>query len=145
MISKVRTYFQNIIASIDSDFKEWSSPFDTEDIPETIADKLYFIKYDVTSIEEGNTHIDNNIDVTIQFFFKTFNDRIGKYDSSMDLVNSVMLDSVNIHNIEAFKAAYDNPIYRVIASSITADSIDTNDNQLIITLELNCGILQSKC
>ena len=144
MISKVRTYIKSAIANVDSDLREINSAFDL-DVPENITNDSYFIKYDVTSIEEGQGIIDNNIALSIKFYFDALRDGINAYDDAMDKVNLILLNASNIKNIEAFSLTDDNKIYKVYPLSQVAESLPENSRQIVIIAEFEMGINQAIC
>jgi hypothetical protein len=145
IISKVRDYFRAQILAIDSDFYEWDNPFDSDNIPETLADKAYFLKYSIDSVTEQSDIIEQNVSVDIEFFYKTYNSRVETYDNAMNQVNAIMLKAILVQTIETFHSTDDNPIFRVEFNSQVPTQLDSNDNQLKISLSFTCGINLGKC
>jgi len=145
ILSKVRDYVKTQISAIDSNLVEWGSPFDSSNIPETLADRAYFIKYDVASTSESQTTISDRIDVEVQFFFKGFRDELNEYDDAMDKVNTIRIKCISISSIEAFKSTDENPIYEVISTSQLGEMLSSNERQIIITLNLVIGLNQVYC
>lgn len=145
ILSKVRSYINANIAEIDSDMVEWDSPFNSDNIPETLADRAYFIKYDVTSTAENNAWIDDSITAEVKFFFKAFNSEIEAYDEAMDKVNSIRINCISLESIEAYKSLDDNPINKVFSLSQTGENLQGNERQIIITMRLEIGLTQGVC
>lgn len=145
ILSKVRDYFRGAIAAIDSDLDEWTEPFDGEEIPETLSDNTYWIKYDVVSSVEMQTDVNETINVDIKFHFKAFRDGLNAYDDAMDFVNSVRIKALSSSYLEAFKITDGNPIYKVSSISQIGEFLETNEKQIIITATFECDIIQARC
>lgn len=144
MISKVRDYIRQAINSVDSDLKEINQAFEL-DVPENLTNNSYFIKYDITSVENYQQHIQNSIALTTTFYFDALRDSITAYDDAMDTVNQITLKAISIPNIEAYSTTDDNKIISVNSISQTGESLDGNSRQIVITAEFEMGINQAIC
>jgi len=143
-LSKVRAYIESKIKDVDSKFKRVESPFNI-DVAENIADKSYFIKYDVTSSEQMQTSIKDSIYVECQFSFKSFRHGIDKYDYAMDLVNTIRMKCINIKELVEFDDTDQNKIISCETISQNGEQLPNNNKIIIINLTLELNINQAIC
>lgn len=143
--SNVRAYFADIINDVDPNFTEWGSPFDSDNIPESLANRAYWLKYDITNTQEVSSFIEDTINVEIKFFFKLYREENRGYDHYMNLCNTIRINSINIKNIQSFRSSTWNSLFKVMALSQTGEQLTSNDKQLIITLTFEVGINQTIC
>ena len=129
-LSQVRTYFKSRIAEIDSDFKEHKDAFNYENIGKTVYNKAYHISYGgVDSVELLDEITDDRMNVSVKLFFKGFRDTQTALDTSMDKANLIRLNAVKRVNY------YGNTnIKNIIMTTLTPEALESNDNQIIITL-----------
>ena len=52
--SSIRTYMRTVMSTVDSDHKEWTDGFNIENIPETIINKSWHLKFNPTSPQTIN-------------------------------------------------------------------------------------------
>jgi hypothetical protein len=144
--SNIRTYFADIINDVDPNFTEWSAPFDSDNIPESLANRAYWLKYDITSVREtGSTYIEDTLNVEVKFFFKLYREENLGYDNYMNLCNTIRINSINLKNINSFKGSTWNNLFKVMSLGQTGEQLVSNDKQLIITLTFEVGINQTIC
>lgn len=144
ILSKVRTYIENSIKSVDSKFKLIDSPFNI-DVSENKFDKSYHIKYDVVSTDQYDTHVKDSITAEVTLSFKSFKDGIDKYDYAMDLVNDIRMKCISISNIESYKNTDTNMILSCNSLSQIGEQLPNNNKQIIIVLTLELSVNQSIC
>lgn len=144
-LSKVRDYISSTITSLDPSFKVLPSPISGDNLPETHAEKSYYIKLDLVASELGQQITQDAVEAEIGFYFKAFKSEIPVYDNSLDLCNTIRLKLLSITNRESFAATDGNPIALVTSDSLTGDVIDSNERQIKITLSANFLINQVIC
>lgn len=140
-ISKVRNY----VRSVATDLTEWKDGFNRDNIPASLKNKSYFCSYEISSNDPQGDYEINTVRVTIEVFFRGFKDAQGALDSAMDSVNVLSLNLCSLASINAYKATDDFPIQSVTRLSQVPSPINTNDNQILITLELEMEIIQTLC
>ena len=144
ILSKVRSYIESKIKEVDRSFKAVDTPFDI-DVAENNADKSYYIKYNVVSTEQLNTHVKDSIDAEVTFSFKAFRDNTNKYDDVMNLVNTIRMKCINITEIQEYSDVDQNKIMSCLSVSQIGEQLPNNNKQIIITLSLEFSVNQSIC
>lgn len=144
--SKIRTYLKNIITDFDADFKEHKDAFNTDNIARTNFNKAYHITYSVPSIDSGSdVYFTSSATASIQFYFKGYRCPQTALDEAMDTVATLSQSFASISNVSAFRMAYDFPIQQVSPTSQVPEPLQSNDNSIIINLDLNLEIIISIC
>ena len=144
MISKVRNYIINSINAIDSDLKQIDQFYES-DIPEGLSNGSYFIDYEISTIEQSQQMITNNVALTVKFYFDAYRDRTVAYDSAMDKVNLISLYAANTQNIEAYSSTDETKIINVKPISQTSEILTDNSRQIVITASFEMIINQTTC
>ena len=129
-LSGIRTYLKTRINTVDSDFKEHKDAFNDENIGRSKFNKAYHITYGgLDSGELKDLITDDIMNMTVKLFFKGFRDTQNALDDAMDKANTIRLDIVNRTNY-----VNQTNIKNVYLSNMTPESLDSNDNHIVITL-----------
>lgn len=137
MISEARDYIKGRVLDIDSSFKEHADAFNSDNIPKTLKNKSFFIKYDNTSNNvSASNWVDDNISVELDLFFKGYRSTQQALDDSMDLAHRIKLSACNICN-------WVEPIKHVSGDSVISEAVVSNDNQIIIRLQFTLKMVFS--
>lgn len=144
-ISKVRTYLSNQIALIDSKMKQWDDAFGVDNIPNTLFSKVYHIDYGISSATKGQTTEILTIGATVTFLFKGERKTIETFDDAMEKVNNIALTIMSQESLALFRDTDNFPIQSVARTSQVPQALNTNDNSILIPLELEMTIIQSIC
>ena len=140
-LSKVRDY----VRSVATDFNEWKDAFNRDNIPSSIKNKAYYCSYELSSNDDRGDYEENLLRVSIEVFFKGHKNAQEALDNAMDSVNILSLNLCSLASINAYRATDDFPIQSVVRLSQVPSPINTNDNQILITLELEMKIIQTLC
>lgn len=144
--SKIRTYLKELIERADPSFKEHKDAFNTDNIAKTSFNKAYHISYDIPSIDFGaDAYFTSNASAAVTFFFKGYRCPQTALDDSMDIVGGLSQDFASVSNLTAYRMSYDFPIQVCNPVSQTPQPLQSNDNSIIITLDLNLEIILSIC
>lgn len=143
--SKVRKYIDSVIATNHPDMRKWNDVFNIENIPSSLIDNGYHVNYSAQSISRQQRTIETNLTATINFFFKGYNSPTEKMDLSMDKVLTISRDLSSLESIGNFRVTDDYPIQYCNPTSQVANPLDTNDNLIIITLELELLVISTIC
>ncbi len=123
-----RDYFDNLLAK--NGYKENKDGFYNGQ-PNTKLDNSYFLSYDFPTIARtGNQPIEYTTTVTIDFFFKGFKTVQETQDKSFDKVNFMLLEFLD----NFWKKP--NCFRSIDPSSMSIRSLDNNDRNIVITLEM---------
>lgn len=129
MISDVRSYCNDRVIQVDSDFRQWADAFNKENIPSNILDKSFFIEYDVAGTVPLDTYVEDTISVTLSLFFKGYSNPQAALDNAIDTAEKMRENIIGIVNIR------DSSFLTVEPSSITPLPVDTsNDNSIVIEM-----------
>lgn len=147
MISTVRNYINSVIAGLNTDLQEWTDVFNAENIPNTLYEKRYFLNYQVSGIEKEQTTLDYTVNATVQIFKTADRRPKDEYDEIMNLGVSIGNAISNTDNLYSYREPLneDNPIYNVALTSINSDFPTSNDNKIIVTLELSFNLKFPTC
>jgi len=136
MISNVRDYIKARILAEDSDFKEWKDGFNRDNIPKSIFNKAFFISYSLPSNNtSGPSLSDDSVSVQAELFFKGFRSVQDALDDAMDVADNIYRRAPNSAN-------YTDNIKKIDGISIVPESLEGNDNAIIITINWNVRIIR---
>ena len=130
-ISDVRTYLKNRITDENSSFYEHTDGFNAENVPTNIKTRSFFIEYQQPSnlSTEGDL-IHDQVTATVRLFFKGYRTVQQSIDSAMDTCHNIKLRASKISNYTA-------TIKRCTCNSVTIEPVESNDNNMIVTMEFD--------
>lgn len=144
--SKIRKYIVDTVKTFDSDFKEHKDAFNPDNISKTNFNKGFFVEYSIPSIVPGaENFFTADATASVQFFFKGYRNAQSSLDDAMDTVGKLTQALTSFQNITAFRITDDVPIQKCAPVSQIPEPLQTNDNAIIINLELNLEIILSNC
>ena len=130
-ISDVRTYLKNRITDENSSFYEHTDGFNAENVPTNIKTRSFFIEYQQPSnlSTEGDV-VHDQVAATVKLFFKGYRSVKESLDNAMDTCHNIKLRASKISNYTA-------SIKRCTCNSVTIEPVDSNDNNMIVTMEFD--------
>ena len=149
--SDIRKYFNQEIAKVDGDSKEWTDALvfdDANNIPSTLLNTRHHIELsNWTSSPAQDLSVQDQFSVTLTIFKKGFTDPQDALDDLLDKALCIKHQLINPQNVEAFKTLNNAAIDAVENTTGTASEIDaSNDNIIKIALEFNVrlffGVIQ---
>lgn len=133
----VRTFLTDRLLEVDQDFEAHADAFSTENIGSNDIDKRFHIFYGNVETSVSNQHTTNDIvNATVSLFFRGYRDATEALDEAMDLANDYRLNCLSIEPLRG-----QNFIKRVVCNNILAEPLDTNDNQIKITLQFAINVI----
>jgi hypothetical protein len=144
-LSKIRTYINNQVKKVSSDFKEHKDAFNDENIAGTRFNKAFHVSYDAPSIIEVELTAEMDMSVTLQLFFKGGRDTISTYDDAMDTMWNVLREVASRRNLNDFRATDNYPIQSASPNSIVVEPLENNDNSMVVTLNLTMKVITTIC
>lgn len=147
MITDIRKYINQRLATVDTKLSEWKDGFNFENVPSNQRDKRYHISYyTVATTDSSNTYQDD-IETTVRFLFNGARDIQTKVDQAIELVENARLAICDVKQVQIFNEATNNDQYiqRIQPVGFEVEDIDTNDNKFVITLNLNVIMTYKYC
>lgn len=133
----IRTFFQNRIAEIDSDFTEHEDAFNFENIGANQLDRKYHIFYGNVTTTAANQNTTNDVvSAQVNLFFSGYRTGAEALDSAMDIANEF-----RINCLRRTKYAGETFIKNVVCQNIEAIPLNTNDNAIQIRLTFNISVI----
>ena len=133
----IRTYLEDRLQEIDPAFERVEKPFDTEEAGKNNFDRRFHIFYaDISgSVANQNTTLDT-INGTVVLYFDGGRDDQTKLDVALDVANAFRMRCMNPKLLKNEKF-----IKRFVANSVIASPLDSNDNQIKITLKFSISAM----
>jgi hypothetical protein len=123
MIAEIRDYFRNIIASVDSDLREFEQPIDTGNLPDTKLETSYSILIGSTSVDRIDVSTSNTTEVIVVIYKNGYNNEIENYDSTYCKALDILRESINQQNITQSYM-----LKAINTSGVNVEPLETNDN-----------------
>ena len=139
---KVRDYINYSVAQISTQLKEVDLIVDISDV---ISNGTYTIAYEVAGSEESQMHFIENIQVSINFYFKSSKQYKKLYDESMEVVRNIRNKILSIQNRYSFRASNDFNIVNARFSSMRPTPLEASNKTLQIELTVTLDVAESKC
>jgi hypothetical protein len=133
----IRTFFQNRIAEIDSDFTEHEDAFSFENIGANQLDKKYHIFYgNVTTTSSNQNTTSDVVSAQVSLFFSGYRTGAEALDSAMDVANEFRINCLR-------RSKYQNEVFikNVVCQTIEAIPLNTNDNAIQVRLSFNISVI----
>ena len=130
-ISVVRSYLKSRITDENSSFYEHTDGFNAENVPTGIKTRAFFIEYqNPSNLSTEGDLIHDQVTATVKLFFKG-------YRSVKDSIDTAMNTGHNIKRRASKISNYSSTIKRCTCNSVTIEPVDSNDNNMIVTLEFD--------
>ena len=135
----VKTYFRARSATLG--FSEWADPINPDNIPESIIDRSYFMRFGtITAIKQNMSDLELIAPINYRVYFKAFNDELNKYDEASTLANSALIEILKQQN----KNCQTPSIKDVRLIDLTIDPISAdNDNTWILNFNFEVFLIIS--
>lgn len=137
---KFKKYFQDIFTA--NGMKEWDDAFNKDNIPSNILNKSYFMSYGINTVD-NSVPLEDNINISIDCFFKGYRNPKEALDNAMELCNSIRLEILSRESIASFIEV--NILTIDSVSQISEPLNSSNDNSILVNLEFNLRFLQINC
>ena len=130
MIEEIRAYFKAVVNEVDSDYKEHDQYYTSENIPENSIECTYFLKIGDFISTRIDTNYDGSFDVTLELWKNGNNEVIKNLDKAYCIAIEIADEcqqQTRISQTEFIKS--------VIASGITNEAVESNDNAGKFTIQ----------
>ena len=133
----IRTFLENRLLEVDSDFQEHYAAFDLESVPSTNDDKRFHIFYgNVTTTTANQNTTDDTVNAVVTLWFSGQRETKDILDDAMDLANEF-----RINCLRQQKLSGQTFIKRVVSQSIVAEPLNTNDGSFRIILSFSIRVI----
>lgn len=136
--STIRTYFEERMATVDSELKEWEDAFNIDNIPSSILDKSWHIQFNPFSYNTGGAHtcLSFTCPVTLNVFFKGYRNPKEAIDTALIFADAIIKECTKpVLRLNQPK------IKNVLPSLVSVRELDTtNDNAAVLELQFNCEV-----
>jgi hypothetical protein len=133
----IRTFFQERISEIDSEFSEHEDAFSLENIGANQLNKKFHIFYGNVATTSSNQNTTSDV-VTAQvnLFFSGYRTGAEALDDAMDVANEFRINCLR-------RTKYTNQTFikNVVNQSIEAIPLETNDNAIQVRLTFNISVI----
>ena len=134
----LRPYFQARLAAVDPDFREWEDGFNVDNIPSTILDKSWHLRFDPFSyVGTAHTCLSFDCGLTMSVFFKGYRNPQEAIDSALFFADAIIKECTNpVHRLNQPK------IKNVLPSTVAVRELGaTNDNAVVLEIQLTCEVI----
>jgi hypothetical protein len=133
----VKTYFRSRSTTLG--FAEWSDPINPDNIPESIVDRAYFMRFGtITARKQNMSDLELSAPINYRVYFKAFNDELNKYDEATTLANACLLEILKQQNKNCLTPSIKD--VKLVDLSIDPISAD-NDNTWIINFNFEVFLI----
>lgn len=134
----LRQYFETSMLNVDSEFREWEDAFNIDNIPSTILDKSWHLRFQPFSfLRNAQTCMNFDCPVTLNVFVKGYRNPKEAVDTALILADAIIKECtkpVRRLNQPAIKNVLPNLVdVRELAQS--------NDNAAVLELQFNCEVI----
>lgn len=137
--ASIRTYLNANLPTVDSDLKEWTDGFNTENIPETILHKAYHITFNPTvpvSVNQNCFQVD--YPVTLNVFWVAGLDVSSAIDSVNVLGQSIYQELLKHSNRLGISGTSTARTVNIIPGAMSINQLNAdNDNSIRLQMEFN--------
>ncbi len=136
--SHLKPYFQTMLATVDSELKEWEDAFNIENIPAGILDKSWHIDFGTFSyVGTAHTCLSFNCPVTLQVALKGYKEPKGAIDTALILADAIITECMKpVNRLNQPK------IKNVLPGFVnTRAQANSNDNNVILEIQFNCNVM----
>lgn len=133
----IRTYLENRLLEVDSDFEVFDQAFNNDQIGDADFDKRYHIFYgNVTATTANQNTTQDIVNAVVSLYFRGYRDTSEALDESMDIANQYRINCLRTNFLKT-----ESNIKRVVCNNITAEPLPTNDLAIKVQLSFSISII----
>lgn len=133
----IRTYLENRLLEVDSDFEVFDQAFNNDQIGDADFNKRYHIFYGSVATTASNQNTTQDVvTATVSLYFRGYRDTSEALDESMDIANEYRINCLRQSFLKN-----ETHIKRVVCTNIVAEPLPTNDLAIKIQLSFNISII----
>ncbi len=135
--STIRPYFRTILATVDTDLKEWTDGFNIENIPQNIIHKSWHLTFNPTNpISTNQNCLSIEYPVTLNVFLQAGVDVSSAIDSANSLGQSIYQECLDHSNRLGITATSTAKTTNIVPSVMSINPYG-QDNDNIIRLQID--------
>ena len=135
----IRPYFQDRMAVVDTELKEWDDAFNVNNIPSSILDKSWHIEYSTFSYNTGGAHtcLSFECPVTLSVFFKGYRNPLEAVDMALIFADAILKECT-----KPVQRLNQPNIKNVLPNNVSIKELsDSNDNAAILEVQFLCEVI----
>lgn len=133
----IRTYIRTVMATVDSDHREWTDGFNIDNIPETIINKSWHLRHNPVSPQTINQNCFKlDYPVTLNVFLLAGLDVSAGIDSANSLGQSIYQECLDHSNRLGITGSSTAKIVNIIPGSMSINEY-SSDNDNTIRLQID--------
>lgn len=141
MVVNFQEYYKAILES--NGYQEWEDAFNSENIPSTKLNKVFYLEYSIDSVEmDANLGLENQVTTDIKLFKKG-------YRNSKESLDLAMTEAINLRQLfmspKTLAAFTETNIIGIDSVSIIPEQLQDDDNSIIVTLSFNTRVYETIC
>lgn len=135
----IRPYFQDRMATVDQELREWEDGFSIDNIPSTILDKSWHLDFQPFSYNTGGAHtcLSFQCPVTLNVVFKGYRNPKEAIDTALEFADSIIKECTKpVLRLNQPK------IKNVLPGLVNIRELGaTNDNVAVLELQFSCEVI----
>jgi len=135
----IRPYFQERMSAVDNEFKEWEDAFDIDNIPATILDKSWHLRFQPFSYNTGGAHtcLSFECPITLSVFVKGYRNPVEAVDMALIFADAILKECTKpVQRLNQPK------IKNVLPNNVSVRELsDSNDNAAVLEIQFICEVM----
>lgn len=134
----LRTYFEERMSAVDPDFREWEDAFNIENIPSTILDKSWHVRFGPFNyVGSAHTCLSFDCPVSLSVFVKGYRNPKEAVDTALNLADAIITECTSpVHRLN--QAKIKNVLPRIVD---VRELSTTNDNSAVLEIQFSCEVI----
>lgn len=135
----IRPYFQERMSAVDKEFKEWEDAFNIDNIPATILDKSWHLRFQPFSYNTGGAHtcLSFECPITLSVFVKGYRNPVEAVDMALIFADAILKECTKpVQRLNQPK------IKNVLPNNVSVRELsDSNDNAAVLEIQFICEVM----
>lgn len=135
----IRPYFQERMSAVDNEFKEWEDAFNIDNIPATILDKSWHLRFQPFSYNTGGAHtcLSFECPITLSVFVKGYRNPVEAVDMALIFADAILKECTKpVQRLNQPK------IKNVLPNNVSVRELnDSNDNAAVLEIQFICEVM----
>ena len=135
----IRPYFQERMSAVDAEFREWEDAFNIDNIPATILDKSWHLRFQPFSYNTGGAHtcLSFECPITLSVFVKGYRNPVEAVDMALIFADAILKECTKpVLRLNQPK------IKNVLPNNVSVRELsDSNDNAAVLEIQFICEVM----
>lgn len=137
--STIKPFFEARMVAVDPELKEWCDAFNIDNIPATILDKSWHIRFDPFSYSTGAAQVCLPFEcpITISVFFKGYRNPREAVDMALIFADAIVKECT-----KPVQRLNQPSIKNVLPNNVSIRELsDSNDNAAVLEIQFLCNVI----